>query len=76
MVATNILIFSRMVAKAENIKRVVWIGGHIDQLEYFYMSSSAFKVISKNEAELIYPTYHSFLGSLGLLLSNDNLHDL
>lgn len=34
MVAVNILIFSNMLAKLEGIKTVVWIGIHIDILEY------------------------------------------
>jgi hypothetical protein len=33
------------------------------------MSESAFATLTNNEAELMFPTYHSFLGSLGLLLS-------
>ena len=34
LISANNLIFSRLVAKLENIKRVVWIGTHIDLPEY------------------------------------------
>lgn len=33
------------------------------------MSQDAFKRITNDNCRLIFPTYHSFLGSLGLLLS-------
>ena len=69
MVAANNLIFSKIIAQMENIKRVIWIGTHIDMLEYMAMSETAFALLSQNQAELMFPTYHSFLGSLGLLLS-------
>ena len=48
---------------------MIWIGNHVDMLEYMQMSEDAFARLSQNEAELMFPTYHSFLGSLGLLLS-------
>lgn len=38
MVAVNILIYSSMLAKMHNLKHVVWIGVHIDILEYMQMS--------------------------------------
>ena len=38
LISANNLIFSRLVAKLENIKRVVWIGTHIDLPEYMQMS--------------------------------------
>ena len=69
MVSVNTLMFSKSLAKIEKIKNVVWIGVHIDILEYMQMSQYAFQVLTKGEAKLIFPTYHSFLGSLGLLLS-------
>jgi hypothetical protein len=34
MVAVNIIIFSSMIAKLQGIERVVWIGIHVDILEY------------------------------------------
>lgn len=69
LVAANVLIFSRLAAKLENIKRVVWIGNHVDLPEYMLMSEQGFARLTNQEAELIFPTYTSFLGSLGLLLS-------
>ena len=72
MITANILIFSRLMAKMENIKRVVWIGSHIDLPEYMQMSEQGFARLTNQEAELIFPTYTSFLGSLGLLLSQAN----
>ena len=38
LVAANVVIFSRLAAKMENIKRVVWIGNHVDLPEYMLMS--------------------------------------
>lgn len=72
LIAANNLIFSRLVAKMENIKRVVWIGSHIDLPDYMHMSEQGFARLTNQEAELIFPTYTSFLGSLGLLLSQSN----
>jgi len=69
LVSANILIFSKMIAQQHNIKRVVWIGTHVDMVEYMSMCENAFAALSNQEAELIFPTYHSFLGSLGLLLT-------
>ena len=69
MVAANNLISSKIIAQMEKIKRVIWIGSHIDLLEYMQMSEYAFASYTNNEAELMFPTYSSFLGSLGLLLS-------
>ena len=37
------------------------------------MSQDAFSRISNDHCRLIFPTYHSFLGSLGLLLSESIL---
>lgn len=34
MVVANVLVLSKNVAQQENIKRIVWIGSHIDLLEY------------------------------------------
>ena len=34
LMSANNLIYSRMVAKLENIRRVAWIGNHIDLPEY------------------------------------------
>ena len=69
LIAANNLIFSKVIAASEKIKRVIWIGQHIDTIEYMHMSESAFAQFTNQEAELMFPTYHSFLGSLGLLLS-------
>ncbi len=73
MTCVNLLIFSNVTAKLHNLKRVVWIGLHIDVLEYMKMSEDTFKLLTGGEALLMFPTYHSFLGSLGLLLSHGNL---
>lgn len=73
MVSVNTLIMSKMIAQIEKIKSVVWIGAHVDVLEYMQMSQDAFKVVNNQECKLIFPTYHSFLGSLGLLLSQETL---
>ena len=42
LVAANNVIFSKIIAQTEKIKRVIWIGSHIDTLEYMQMSESAF----------------------------------
>ena len=34
LVAANNVIFSKIIAQSEKIKRVIWIGSHIDTLEY------------------------------------------
>lgn len=34
LIAGNNLIFSKIIAQNQNIKRVIWIGSHIDVLEY------------------------------------------
>jgi type II pantothenate kinase len=70
MTALNVLIFSNVVAKLQDLKRVVWIGLHIDILEYMKMSEEAFKLLTGGKSVLMFPTYHSFLGSLGLLLQH------
>lgn len=46
MTAVNLLIFSNVVAKLQGLKRVVWIGLHIDILEYMKMSEEAFKLLT------------------------------
>ena len=69
MVSVNTLMLSKMIAQLENIKNVVWIGSHIDILEYMQMAQYAFQFLTNDDSKLIFPTYHSFLGSLGLLLS-------
>ena len=38
MVSVNTLMISKMLAELQNIKQVVWIGVHIDILEYMQMS--------------------------------------
>jgi hypothetical protein len=80
MVAVNILIYSNMLSKIHSLKHVVWIGSHVDILHYMQMSEVSnllynvfqfgFNLLSKGKSSLIFPRYHSFLGSLGLLLSN------
>ena len=42
MVSVNTLMLSKMIAEKENIKNVVWIGAHIDILEYMQMAQYAF----------------------------------
>ena len=39
------------------------------------MSQDAFNFITAGQQRLIFPTYHSFLGSLGLLLSQMEDHE-
>lgn len=34
MVVANVLVFSKSIAEQEGLKRIVWIGTHIDLLEY------------------------------------------
>ena len=34
LVAVNNLLYSKMIAQQEGIKRVVWIGSHVDMDEY------------------------------------------
>jgi hypothetical protein len=38
MTAVNLLLFSEVISNLHNLKRVVWIGVHIDVLEYMKMS--------------------------------------
>ena len=38
MTAVNLLLFSEVISTLHNLKRVVWIGVHIDILEYMKMS--------------------------------------
>ena len=38
MTAVNTLKYSNLVAKLEKIKKVVWIGVHVDIIEYMQMS--------------------------------------
>eukprot|EP00347_Sterkiella_histriomuscorum_P019825 403340156 len=75
MTAVNILIFSSMIVRLHKIKNVVWIGVHVDVLDYMQMCEKAFDILSKEESNLIFPRYHSFLGSLGLLLSQGQLEN-
>ena len=75
MVSANNILFSKMLFQLEGIKRVVWIGSHIDLPEYMQMSEEAFARLSMQQAELIFPTYNSFLGSMGLLLSQTNFNE-
>lgn len=60
----------------EKIKKVVWIGLHVNILDYMHMTGEHFKLLTNGESDLIFPTYHSFLGSLGLLLSKGHLEEL
>ena len=46
LIAANNLIFSRLMAKMENIKRVVWTGSHIDLPEYMQMSEQGLARLS------------------------------
>lgn len=69
MVSVNTLMLSKMIAQLEGIKNVVWIGSHIDILEYMQMAQYLFQFLTEGGVKLIFPTYHSFLGSMGLLLS-------
>jgi hypothetical protein len=48
------------------------VGAHIDMLEYMQMTSDAFNYLSKGDQAIIFPTYGSFLGSLGVLISKKN----
>jgi hypothetical protein len=38
------------------------------------MAQYTFQYLTNDSSKLIFPTYHSFLGSLGLLLSQQNLN--
>ncbi len=38
MTAVNLLLFSDVIAKLQKLERVVWIGVHVDMLEYMKMS--------------------------------------
>lgn len=49
MVSVNTLTISRMIAQLHDIKNVVWIGTHIDMLEYMHMSQDAFKFLTKEQ---------------------------
>ena len=73
LVFSNMLLFSKILALREGIKRVVMIGSHVDIPEYMQMSEQAFALLTNQEAELIFPTYSSFLGSLGLLLQASHM---
>jgi pantothenate kinase len=42
MVSINTLMLSKMIAQLEGIKNVVWIGSHIDILEYMQMAQYLF----------------------------------
>lgn len=70
MVVANVLVFSMTIARQEGIKRIVWFGSHIDSLEYNAMAEHAFAQLTKQQAELIFPTHQSFLGSIGILLES------
>lgn len=50
MLCANSLIFSHMIAKLEGLKRVIWIGMHIDMPEYMSMAQDGYDMISKGEA--------------------------
>jgi type II pantothenate kinase len=69
MVSVNNLILSKMISELEGIKSVVWIGAHIDILEYMQMLQYNFQFLTNGDSKLVFPTYHSFLGSMGLLLN-------
>ena len=72
MVSVNILIFSKMIAQQQNLKHIVWIGSHIDVLEYYEMLEFGAENIyfPGNPARLIFPTYGAFLAALGLLIAS------
>lgn len=74
MVSVNILIFSKMIAQRENLKHIVWIGSHIDVLEYYEMLEFGAENIyfPGNPARLIFPTYGAFLAALGLLIASND----
>ena len=74
MVSVNILIFSKMIAQRENLKHIVWIGSHIDVLEYHEMLEFGAENIyfPGNPARLIFPTYGPFLAALGLLIASND----
>lgn len=69
MVIVNTLMLSDMVARTEKITNVVWVGGTVVIDEYMQMAQDTLKTLSGGKCRLIFPTYGSFLGSLGLLLS-------
>jgi hypothetical protein len=58
MTAVNLLLFSEVISNLHNLKRVVWIGVHIDILEYMKMSEvrmlkeSSFNYRKRSEVSL------------------------
>lgn len=72
MLLVNTLTWCRQIMQLENIEYVTWIGTHIDILTYMQMTSDAFEYLSKGEKKIIFPTYASFLGSLGVMISQKN----
>lgn len=56
----------------QNIRNVVWMGVHVDIIQYMQMSQYGFMQLTGDKAKLMFPKYHSFLGSLGLLLSQND----
>ena len=48
MTAVNLLLFSDVIAKLQNLERVVWIGVHVDMLEYMKMSEVPILILMNN----------------------------
>ena len=69
MLSVNTLTFCRMIMQIEKIHNVIWIGTHVDLLQYMQMTQDAFNYLSTGEQRIIFPKYSSFLGSLGILLA-------
>lgn len=87
MMTVNTLLFAKSIAQIEKVKHVVWFGAHIHLLPYQQMAQHWFSDVQKtvegsDKAQLMFPRYSSFLGSLGLLLTQtkkeneQNLDDL
>ena len=76
MMVVNTLMISSMIAKIEKIKNVVWIGATVNVVEYMQMGQDTLETLSNGEQRLIFPTYGSFLGSMGLLLSKGIIDDI
>ena len=70
MISTNAMLMSMLVAKKENITKVIWMGQHVDMPEYEYMCAYTMKLISKGEINLIFLKNSSYLTSMGLFLAH------
>jgi pantothenate kinase len=73
MIIMNILIISNLVAKSEKMNKVMVIGSHLDVLEFMQMAEMTYSHLTEEQSQLIFPTYSTFLGSLGLLLEHADL---